>query len=522
MKKALLFIILYLIPVFGHSSQCDLEFAEACTNEELVCLVAKAEGLYANAYGMAREKTLRIKGYREYVRQNDIKCRDRKGDVESALELLPKCDGGDISKWHNCVGTEVFKNGSKYYGTYVDGERDGLAKYQYKYDKQILNYYGGIRNDDFYGSGVILPAENQIDFPNEKHNLIIVQGNFRNGLQGPGLEVYRYPELKNGDRGIGAFDKIKVGYFKDDYLNGLGYSTYPAAIYFGLMKNGLENGSGSLLFYDGENQIGDFEGGHFKGGRNTVHVLPNGYVKIGEYKNGKFNGKGKLVSPTGQEWPVTWEDGDLSYLDKFAIYFINLPEHHRFRIQKILKKKSLYSSSIDGLWGPGTRKGILQLSKRLGVTGLKPNVVLQRIYDNDQNETRVNKKVTNRTKPKRNSRDDTFLLGLFAAMIIIGGGDISPALSQRNENGFLLDDYISGFNRICIYSNGLSKSSLTVNAASICPISPSGSYSPSPSKAIGFLKNEFVSGLNRNCVYSDGISTSTITISAVSACPLSN
>ena len=514
MKKIIVFLVFCIQSAVGYAAECDLEFAEACTNEDLLCMLAKTEQL-------SLENNFRIAGYEKYAKKIGIVCHDIQAEVENSLTLMPLCKADNTNTWDDCVGTEVTESGGKYYGTFKNGKKHGVGKYQYKFGDQKITYYGGISNDKFYGPAVILPSQKQAA-SKDKDQLIFVQGNFRDGLQGPGLEFYKKPPLTVGNSKIAGFDQVKVGYFKDSQLNGLGYKTYPSAIYFGLMENGLENGSGSLLYDNGENQVGDFKDGSFNGGTNTIHVLPNGYVKIGSYVNGKLNGQGKLVSPTGQEWPVRWQDGDLSYSDKLAIYFRNLPSEYRYAVQKILKKKNLYSSKVDGLWGPGTKAGILQLSQRLGVEYSKPSVVLQTIIENDQIERNKAAQNFSKTGPQRKSRDDTFLLGLFAAMIIIGGGDINDAFAMSDSSGFLVDNYSTGLNRICTYSDGISKSSLTVSAASICPINSTGNYIRSPAVTTGFLKHEYISGMNRNCVYSDGISTSTITISAVSICPISN
>ena len=39
--------------------------------------------------------------------------------------LLPKCKGSNYEQWTNCQGTELWENGRKYVGKFIDGKRQG-------------------------------------------------------------------------------------------------------------------------------------------------------------------------------------------------------------------------------------------------------------------------------------------------------------------------------------------------------------------------------------------------------------
>ena len=42
-----------------------------------------------------------------------------------AQSNLPACQGSDVSRWNNCVGTDTFVNGTKYVGEWKNGNRNG-------------------------------------------------------------------------------------------------------------------------------------------------------------------------------------------------------------------------------------------------------------------------------------------------------------------------------------------------------------------------------------------------------------
>ncbi len=54
-----------------------------------------------------------------------------------------------------------------------------------------------------------------------------------------------------------------------------------------------------------------FEGPFSKGeivGEDGVYIYPNGSYKRGQIKNGRLNGKGTFVSPTGFKYEGQWLD----------------------------------------------------------------------------------------------------------------------------------------------------------------------------------------------------------------------
>jgi hypothetical protein len=507
-KLATIICLLISIASPTLSKQCNLELANACTDLEMLCLLAKAEST-------GIDKLNRIEGYIDYVKLNNKICPNLKQSIKKSLSKMPKCIGNNPKKWTKCVGETKLKSGTIFYGTFKDGEPNGIGRATLKGDNPKMNYYGGISNLKFTGSGLQEPAyPSQIS--KDQYTLIYLSGFFgKNGLEGPTLIINQFPPTSN----VAGYKTLSVGHYTKGQFNGLGYKTFPNATYFGFLENGKANGSGSLHYVGGEKQSGIFRDGYLSAGNKTIHVLPNGYVKTGSYKNGKFHGPGKLVSPEGTEWKVTWHRGKLSDEDQMKIYFYNLPEDYRTYIQNILKKQGLYSSNVDGYWGPGTSRAIRIFAKKSNLSLQSPNKIFDYIFRiNSQNISKNNRKKAK----KRNQRQkrDAFILGLFATMAILGGTD-SPSFASNNF-GFLTNHYISGMNRICIYSDGFSQSTTTVSASSMCSISPTGIRTRSMNQLRGFLKREYVSGLNKICVYSDGISTSTRNQELTDMCPLSN
>ena len=79
--------------------------------------------------------------------------------------------------------------------------------------------------------------------------------------------------------------------------------------YVGEIKNGKPNGQGKLTRNDGEEMEGDWKDGvlHGKGTR----TFPVGLKYVGEYKNGIRHGQGTQVHPYGWKYIGEWNNGDM-------------------------------------------------------------------------------------------------------------------------------------------------------------------------------------------------------------------
>jgi hypothetical protein len=52
-----------------------------------------------------------------------------------------------------------------------------------------------------------------------------------------------------------------------------------------------------------------FLGEEYGDGQGT-YIYPNGIMCVGEFKDGKRNGKGKLTSPYGEKYEGKWKEGE--------------------------------------------------------------------------------------------------------------------------------------------------------------------------------------------------------------------
>lgn len=159
-------------------------------------------------------------------------------------------------------------------------------------------------NDECTGCGV---------WENEK---LRYDGYFKNGKRdGEGVEIF-YPEKYNMKNPPLKF----VGHFKEGERDGLGVKEFKNGLkYDGNFVKGKREGQGKLVWpkedRNGEINIKVFSG-NFKNdkpaeGKGSLIWGPetnyNSYD--GEFKNGKFNGKGKLKKNDGEEYDGNFEDG---------------------------------------------------------------------------------------------------------------------------------------------------------------------------------------------------------------------
>ena len=121
----------------------------------------------------------------------------------SAQSNLPACQGSDVSRWSNCVGSNTFASGNKYVGEFKDGK--------------------------IYGQGTFTYANG---------NTYV--GEHKNGKRNGQFTV----TLANGDKYVGGF--------KDDKLNGQGTYTFANGNkYVGEYKDGKRDGQGTQYAANG-------------------------------------------------------------------------------------------------------------------------------------------------------------------------------------------------------------------------------------------------------------------------------
>jgi hypothetical protein len=161
-------------------------------------------------------------------------------------------------------GSLTFHNGDKYQGNFKDGRMNGNGKLTYARDNELgRDYYIGEFKDD------------------KQH--------------GNGMLVWKYGDVYEGE-------------FVNDFRSGNGTIRFSSgAMYEGQLLNDKKHGFGKLKF-----ARDDFEGRDYY---------------IGLFKDGKFNGNGKLVLKSGIVHEGEFLDGLITGIFNFLNSFYSLNEH---------------------------------------------------------------------------------------------------------------------------------------------------------------------------------------------------
>jgi hypothetical protein len=78
--------------------------------------------------------------------------------------------------------------------------------------------------------------------------------------------------------------------------------------YTGDVKNGKPNGLGYLIYPSGRKYVGSWKDGKQNG--QGTHTFPNGTKYEGEYKDGKWNGQGIYTFRSGSKFVGEWKNGN--------------------------------------------------------------------------------------------------------------------------------------------------------------------------------------------------------------------
>lgn len=174
-----------------------------------------------------------------------------------SLNLQANCISGNCS---NGKGTYLFKDGSKYNGSFLKGKAHGQGTY---YHKDGTYYTGAFIQGVKHGLGKLTFISKEV-----------YTGNFVNGIiAGKGKMTYR-----NGD------------------------------IYTGDWTNGKSSGKGKYIFIDGDVYEGDFVNGLFNGQGKLTRS--DGSYYDGEWQNSKKHGVGITYS-SGRKMKVYYENNTL-------------------------------------------------------------------------------------------------------------------------------------------------------------------------------------------------------------------
>ena len=100
---------------------------------------------------------------------------------------------------------------------------------------------------------------------------------------------------------------LNVIFLREKNADGHGEYHYPDAKYVGEWKNGKYHGKGKINFYNGNNFEGQWRDGKFIG--LVTYNFPDGGIYIGGWKDGNQHGESKLIYPDGSTIECAYKNG---------------------------------------------------------------------------------------------------------------------------------------------------------------------------------------------------------------------
>lgn len=86
------------------------------------------------------------------------------------------------------------------------------------------------------------------------------------------------------------------------------YTASDGAVYVGEFRGGKYNGKGSATWPNGDRYVGEFLNDQFHG--QGVYTAEKSFVYVGEFREGKFNGIGTYTSSSGMKYAGEWRDDE--------------------------------------------------------------------------------------------------------------------------------------------------------------------------------------------------------------------
>ena len=178
-------------------------------------------------------------------------------------------------------GIMLTHNGDYYNGEYIKGKKEGQGSIIYK---NGTKYEGSFKNDFHDGYGKLIQLDGEI-----------FEGEWKKGkINGKGMRIH-----SNGSKYIGSYiNNIRNGQGHLILINGESYN--------GNFINGKANGLGTFKFKNGNIYYGEFKDNLIMG-KGTL-TLKNGDKYIGIFNNGYLNGKGTYINNnTGEKYVGNFE-----------------------------------------------------------------------------------------------------------------------------------------------------------------------------------------------------------------------
>jgi len=248
-------------------------------------------------------------------------------------------------KWGQ--GVYVWRDGRKYQGTWVNGEKNGRGRHTWP-------------NGDYYDGMWKTGEKSGLGTYHWIHTKEVYEGCWRKDKR-HGKGIYRHPAgyKYDGDwendvkSGYGTYYFPDSSYYIGDWRNnlqhGTGFFNKQTITYKGDFKQGKYEGRGKLQKASGDLYIGDFLNGKYHG--KGYYRWPNGEYYTGSFFNGKRHGKGAFCKPSSPPILQVWEHGVLYdreqqlQLEKLAI----IAQEKLQQIEKERHEKELREKVEQGL-----------------------------------------------------------------------------------------------------------------------------------------------------------------------------
>ena len=159
--------------------------------------------------------------------------------------------------------------------------------------------------------------------------------------------------------------------------------------YVGEYKDGQQHGQGTFTWANGDKYVGEYKDDQHHG--QGTYTYASGDKYVGEFKDGKKNGQGFYFFTDGSTDFCTYADDKESNCIGTNAYdvavnlksqFSALPLSQQQKIKANLKRKGLYTSSIDGKWGRGALMALVEFSStNLGTVDLQSASASRKLLD---------------------------------------------------------------------------------------------------------------------------------------------
>lgn len=242
----------------------------------------------------------------------------------------------------NGRGVEILPDGGKYIGEFINGEKEGIGEYTSADGTRLKGMWN---NGKLNGKGEIIDSKGG-KMQGEWMKGALLSFSFEDNAGTKGNFVAEIDITTNmpTDKGTMTYEDQTqiIGTFKNFVPNGPGEKKLPnGAIYEGIFTNGILvgpgtiKGNGNIYYVTWENgDIGSYgktvfpDGTVFEG--EWINLIPNGkgvqsgkneeknWDYDGYFKDGKYDGYGKLTVDDGQCYEGEWENGKRQGKGKFT------------------------------------------------------------------------------------------------------------------------------------------------------------------------------------------------------------